>query len=372
MFVNSKSIAKLIEEHFPKYLAESWDMVGFQLGNGNSEVNKVMVTLEITPEVVEEAIDRNIDLIVTHHPLIFSPMKTITEDDPIGSMVRKLILHKINVYAAHTNLDAGNGGTADHLCRILGVKGTEPLFYEKSIAYQKLTYFVPETHIEVVRKAMSAAGAGVLGNYSHCTFSGSGIGTFMPMEDSNPYAGQKGVVEYANELRIEAVVPAHLSQLVIDAVNKVHPYELPAYDLVKLENTLVPYSYAKKGHLDEPMTLEALAKKTSEILGANGVKIVGSPTDTIRTVAVCPGAGADYMKQAVQAGCDVLITGDVKYHQAQYAKQIKLKIIDAGHYETERIYIDAFKSKLEVLFDKKGYETKIVVSDALSNPFWYL
>lgn len=368
MFVNGKHLAKLIEQQFPKHLAESWDNVGFQVGSPNGRVEKVMTALELTPEVLEEAIDKNVDLIIVHHPLIFKPLKSITDENEIGQMVRSLIQHKIGLYAAHTNLDAGKNGTGEFLANLLDLKNLRPLDISYRMAYVKLVTYVPKSHAEAVASAIGHAGGGSLGNYEHCHFFTEGIGTFVPLEGAKPYIGVVNEVERVEEVRVETIVEKPLLKAVLTELIKAHPYELPAYDLIPLENEMETFGIGVVGTLSEGTTFEALVELVKDKLEVELVKGVKALDHTIRQVAVCPGAGADFLQKAASAGCDVLITGDLKYHEAQLAKSLRLSVIDAGHYETEQPYMAYFGEWLRNACEQKDYEVKIINSEVDANP----
>lgn len=372
MFVNGKNLAKLIEHQFPKHLAESWDNVGFLVGSPNSRVEKVMMALELTPDVLEEAIEKNVDLIVVHHPLIFKPIKAVTDETEVGQMIRTLIQHKIGLYAAHTNLDAGTGGTGDYFADMLELERCEPLEVTYRAEYVTLVVFTPETHTDAVAKAIADAGGGQYGTYDQCHFYGEGTGSFRPLEDADPYIGTVGEKTFVKEHRLETLVSKTVLKTVIAEMLKVHPYEVPAYSVIPLQNEMDSFGIGVVGYLPEPMALDELAEEVKDLLDAEQVKVVKASNNPVRKVAVCPGAGAEYIHKAAAQGCDVFITGDVKYHEAQLAKSLRLSIIDAGHYETETPYMAELARILIDACDHKGYEVKIIVSEVNGNPFNYL
>jgi len=371
MFVNSKKIAKIIEKIAPVRTAESWDNVGFQIGNRHLEIDRIMVALEVTKEVIGEAINKNIDLIVTHHPLIFSELKQLTSDDPVQSMVMDMIKNNINLYVAHTNLDASKKGTNYYLSNLLGLKRIEPLDEKTLEAYYKLVVFVPEDSAEKLREVLFNYGAGVLGNYDHASFNTKGIGTFRPLEGSNPSIGEKDQESQVNEVKIEVVVKGNDLDTVVEKMLNTHPYETPAYDVIKLENLENTYGIGLTGYLEKGMSLDTLAKDVKEKFSVNQLKVVRSNDKTIRKIGLCSGAGSDYITLASQMGCKCLITGDIKYHEAQLAKQLDLNLIDAGHFETENIYTTYLKEFLSKRCKEKGYDIKIIESESIKNPFEY-
>lgn len=372
MFVNGKNLAKLIEAQFPKELAESWDNVGFLVGSPNARAEKVMMALELTPEVVEEAIEKNVDLICVHHPLIFKPMKVITDETEVGQMIKTLMQHRMTVYAAHTNLDAGEGGTGAYMAEMLELERCEPLQVTSSTAYVKLVVFTPVEHTEAVAKVIAEAGGGEIGNYEACHFYAEGMGGFKPIEGANPYIGVVDEMTHVKEHRLEIIVPKAQIKHVVTEMIKVHPYEVPAFDIVPLDNVIEQYGIGMIGYFDEAQSFEELVdniKDMLEIEVVRGVKVSDHP---IRKVAVCPGAGTEYIEKASAEGCDVLITGDLKYHEAQLARSLRISVIDAGHYETERPFMVEWARLLREACDHKGYEVKIIVSEVNANPIQVL
>ena len=369
MFVNSNKIIKIMNEIAPERLAESWDNVGLLVGNEDSEVDRVLVALEATEAVVDEAIENNIDLIICHHPLLFKPMKKITDGDPIGRLVRKLIKNNINLYAAHTNLDITKEGTNDYVAEHLGLKMVSGLEKTGSEKYMKLAVFVPVEDVESVRKALANAGAGHIGTYSDCAFMTEGRGMFKPLEGSNPHIGSVNEIEKVREVKLEVVTDKQNLPRVINAMLKAHPYEVPAYDVWGLENEIESHYLGRFGLIDGTYTLEEFSAFVKDKLHVNQLRYVGNPQKRVRKAAICTGAGADVMKAAVKRGCDVLITGDLKYHEAQSALQMNLCVIDAGHYETEQIYVKRLCQKLKMAIEKKEYDVAIIESTKEENPF---
>src|SRR5690625_1898665 len=219
------TIFKELENWAPKELAYEWDNVGLQVGSHTDETKKVMVTLDVLKSVVDEAIEENVNLIIAHHPLLFKPLKEINFQTAKGNVIKKLIEHNITVYAAHTNLDIARGGVHDLLCDALGIVSSNPFIDIQSEKLLKLIVFVPRTHADEMRNALGAAGAGFIGNYSHCTFQSKGQGTFMPMEGTNPFIGSTDKLEIVDELKIETIVKEKDLQEVLTAMKTTHPYE---------------------------------------------------------------------------------------------------------------------------------------------------
>ena len=341
MKVRVKDIISLLEKHYPLNLAEEWDNVGLQVGSMGREVSKVVVALELDHQVLDRAWQENADLIITHHPLIFKALPSIKVDSPVGSLIRKLIMADISLYTAHTNLDNASRGVNQLLAETIGLIDIEPLPLRTAghrESLYKLVVFVPLTHINEVREAVSRAGAGFIGKYSDCTFRATGIGTFKPGEDTDPFIGQIGQLEEVEEARLETICPQHLLKAVIDAMLQAHPYEEVAYDLYKLENQGIMFSPGRKGNLPQAIPLGQLAEQVQIKLSLPALRIVGEKNSLVQKVAVVSGSGASFINE-IAGQADVLITGDLKYHEAREAAALGLAVIDAGHQATEELVV---------------------------------
>lgn len=372
MRVNSRKVIKILEQIAPTDLAESWDNVGFQIGNVNKAIGKIMVCLEVTDLIVEEAINKNVDLIITHHPLIFRPLKTLTDNDPVGTRIRKLIQNDINLYSAHTNLDIARGGLNDYLANLINLERVDVLSKTGMEQCFKLVVYVPKTHIEDLHFALVNSGAGHIGNYSDATFRTSGIGTFKAQKGANPHIGEIGVLKEVEEVKIETIVSKKGLKKVLDAMIKAHPYEEVAYDIIAIENEVNPYGIGRVGYLPKQITLRELIEIVKVKLGIETIKYVGNLDKKVSKVSICTGAGSGYIKDSVSKSCNVMITGDLKYHEAMDAEENNIAIIDAGHFETENIYCHELKRILEKKIEEKDYDLKVILSDEANNPIKYM
>lgn len=362
-----KDIFKAIETWAPQHLAYDWDHVGLQVGSKNDKTNGVLVTLDVLEEVVDEAIEKEVNLIVAHHPLLFQPLKKVDFDSVKGKIVKKLIKHDITVYASHTNLDIAEGGVNDLLFDKLGIKNRKPFIPTHQENLIKLVVFVPLSHVEKVRDALGEAGAGHIGNYSHCTFQAPGNGTFMPLEGTNPYIGTTHQLEVVDEMRIETIVPEEKVNQVVQAMKNAHPYEEVAYDLYPLENKGMTFGLGRIGTLEEPMTLQKFAEKVKTAYGLDGLRVIGDLHKEVKKVAIVGGSGERYFEKAKQLGVDVFITGDVTFHIAQDAQEVGLSIIDPGHY-IEEVMKEAMKQYLL----KNFADLNVFVSSVNTNPFQFM
>jgi len=347
MAVTIGRIMKEMEAFAPSGLAESWDKVGLFLGSSGQEVKRVLISLGVSEEVVCEGIEKKVDLILTHHPFWLSPPTYLSEETRQGKMVAQLIRNRIGVFSAHTNLDACRGGVNDGLAALLDLKEVKILepIQEK---WQKLVVFVPEEAADKVGQAMGDAGAGKLGNYSHCSFSSEGAGRFLPLDGAAPAFGKVGTLEEVREVRIEALVLKERLSEILSAVRAAHPYEEVAYDVYPLDTPIVSSAgIGRIGCLETPMTLVECVNFIKERLALPGVRFCGVGTEKIQKIALCGGAGMSFWKAATNAGADVFLTGDIRHHDAEEALASGLSLIDGGHYGTEKCVLSILAEKIQ-------------------------
>lgn len=368
--VNGYEIIQLFEQFSPKSYAMEGDKIGLQIGRLNKPIEKVMIALDVLEEVVDEAIEKNVQLIIAHHPPIFRPLKAIATETPAGRLIEKLIKHDIAVYAAHTNLDVANGGVNDLLAEALQLKNTEVLYPTFETKLKKLVVYAPEENEEELKQALGKAGAGAIGNYSHCSFSTSGIGQFLPGEAANPHIGQMGQLESVNEVRIETIFPEHLEKKILSAMFKAHPYEEVAYDIYALENKGEILGLGRIGEIQE-LSLAEFAEHVKQCLDVKGVRVVGDMTAKVKRVAVLGGDGNKYFTSAKFKGADVYVTGDMYYHVAHDAMMMGLNIVDPGH-NVEKVMKKGVAIQLEKMCKEKGYEVSIFASDLNTDPFQFV
>lgn len=362
-------IAQLIESLAPRRLAEEWDNVGLQVGDSSREVARVLVTLDLTDKVLDEAISTDCRLVVAHHPLIYKPLKHLRPDTPQGRRLVRLIREDIALYVAHTNYDMAKGGTADVLAAALNLQDAEILAPSGEEKYLKLVVFVPRGHEDRVRDALAEAGAGWIGNYSHCTFQTGGTGTFMAREGANPFLGQIGELEKAEEFRLETILPESISRRVVQAMIEAHPYEEVAYDLYPLANSGRTYGAARLGSLPEARTLADLAGVVKTVLEVPWVRVAGDPAKKVVKVAVVPGSAGSFIGKAAFAGADVLVGGDLDYHDVREALDAGMAVIDPGHYASEVLALPSLVLYLEGKLRDGGYGTTVSLSANGSDPF---
>jgi dinuclear metal center YbgI/SA1388 family protein len=367
---NGHEVIQLFEQFSPKGLAMEGDKIGLQVGRLNKKIDRIMIALDVVEDVIDEAIAKGVQLIIAHHPPIFRPLKNIITNTVQGRMIEKLLKHDISVYAAHTNLDVAKGGVNDLLAAALGLENTEVLVPTFETMLKKIVVFVPVSHAEKLRQVLGKAGAGFIGNYSHCSFSTAGTGRFLPGEDTNPYIGQAGQLEVVDEVRIETVVPEALLKKTITAMLKAHPYEEVAYDVYPLETKGETLGLGRIGMINE-MTLGEFAEKVKSALEVDKVRVVGDLATKVKKVAVLGGDGNKYFTHAFFKGADVYVTGDIYYHTAHDAVMQGLNMIDPGH-NVEKVMKKGLTEILQKLCKESGYEVEVFASDVNTDPFQFI
>jgi dinuclear metal center YbgI/SA1388 family protein len=333
-----RDVIAAVDRLAPFALAEPWDQVGLQVGSpsdelppdGLSDSPAVLVALEVDDATLDEAVRIGAGVIVAHHPLIFDPLDRLSDDTEAGRLALRAAREGVAVVAAHTNLDKAHGGMADIAVDLIGLQGAQPL-QPAAAEVLKLIGFVPEDAVDLVRKALFAAGAGVIGDYEHCSWSVTGQGTFFGGEGTSPVAGVAGRDEEVVERRLEVVVPRRLRRRVIAAYVGAHPYEEPAFDIMPLENEVASLGLGRLGALPAVTTLADLVARVAAALRLPSLRYAGDGSREVRRVAVLPGSGGEAIARGVGQIADVLITGDVKYHEARAAQAQGLALIDAPH-----------------------------------------
>jgi len=358
-------ICSYLDSEVPLSFQESYDNCGLQLGLPEWEISSVLLTLDVTEAVIDEAVDTGCGLIISHHPLIFSGIKSITGRTFTERILLKALKNNIAVYSSHTNLDIFSDGVSRKMAEKLGlekIKVLSPL--KKSLI--KLVTYIPESHFEIVKEALYKAGAGVTGNYDHCGFSASGTGSFRGNEKTNPFVGEKGKTHFEKEIRFETVLFSHLKAKVIKALIGSHPYEEVAYDLYSLENESTEVGLGCIGELKEDMVEEKFLKFISEVFDADGVRYSALSGKPVRRLALCGGSGYSLLGEAIASGADAFLTADLKYHNYFNADK-KILLIDIGHYESEKFSTEILKD----LIIKKFPKFAVRFSETNTNPINY-
>ncbi len=346
-------IARRIESIVPRGLALDWDNVGLLVGSQEQKVSKVLVTIDITLEVVEEAKRQKADMILSYHPVIWDGLKSVTPGGP-GQVVYELMQAGIAVYSIHTAYDIAEGGTNDQLAAILGMKETRPIGDYVSPAegdLYKVIVYVPREDTERVAQAMFEAGAGNIGHYDSCAFRGEGTGSFRPLEGATPAIGEKGQLEYVPEVKLESIVPERKVASVIEAMRKNHPYETPAFDVLRHYDMEGLYGLGRMGKLEKPMKVSMALEKIKKATGAKAAGIIGPKNRTIKTAAVCAGSCGKIIEKLITGGCDFYLTGEIKHHLALAAAEAGLTCVCLSHTVSERFALKKLIRELKKTLD---------------------
>jgi len=356
---------KKIEKFAPLQIAWEKDNTGLQVGNVNNKITNIFLTVDLNMDILNQALKLKCNFIISHHPIIFNPIKKINlAHDEKSLLIEKLIKNDITVYSAHTNLDFTKGGVSFELAKKLGLENIE--FLEKSNGNKfKLVTFVPKAFEEKVSESLFAAGAGIIGEYSKCSFRIDGHGTFLGSSNSNPRVGSKEVFEFCDELRLEVIVDSWNLNNVIQTLHEVHPYEKPAYDIYKLENENENAGFGAKGNLPSELSVNQFLKYTAEKLNLKNFRYSIGKSKTIKKVAVCGGSGTELLQKAIKNNSDAFITADIKYHSFQDAEN-KILFIDAGHFETEVFGLNSIKKVLQKEISDRNI--KIIIHKGSTSP----
>ncbi|MDX1629193.1 MAG: Nif3-like dinuclear metal center hexameric protein [Fulvivirga sp.] len=361
-----KDVIQYLASVAPPAYQESYDNATLITGNRQSEVKGILVTLDCVESVVDEAISKGCNLIVAHHPIIFKGLKSLTGSNYVERTVIKAIKNDVAIYAIHTNLDNVRDGVNAKIAEKLGIARPKILAPKKSIL-NKIVFFVPVEDKEKVSQAMYAAGAGVIGNYSHCSFTTSGTGTFKPGEAADPHIGNKNQLEKVEEERVEIMFPAYLTHKVVDAMKKAHPYEEVAHYITQLENENQDVGSGMIGELAKPMEPFEFLNDLKERMSLACIRHTEPGSKKIKKVAWCGGAGSFLLSHAIRQQADVFITADFKYHEF-FDAEGKILIADIGHYESE-VYT---KELINDILTEKFTNFATNLSDTVTNPISYL
>ncbi|HET7733554.1 MAG TPA: Nif3-like dinuclear metal center hexameric protein [Paludibacter sp.] len=360
------SICELIEEVAPLALQESYDNAGLLVGDSQMEITSVLICIDITEDVILEAIRKKCNFIISHHPLIFSGLKCLTGQTEVQRCVLKAIKNDIAVYAAHTNLDNVLQGVSGKMAEKIGLKNLQ-ILKPKRNALLKLITYVPQLHSYRVRQSLFEAGAGQIGNYDSCSFNAEGSGTFRANENAQPFVGNINELHSEPETRIEVILPDFLKIEVLQALLKSHPYEEPAYDLISLKNDWNQVGAGVVGELEEAEDELIFLNNIKSIFGVPTIRHTDLLNKKIKRVALCGGSGSSFLPDAVSAGADVYISSDFKYHEFFDAEK-RILIADIGHFESEQFTKDIFYE----IITKKMPTFAVQISDSKTNPINYL
>ncbi|MCW5911915.1 MAG: Nif3-like dinuclear metal center hexameric protein [Cyclobacteriaceae bacterium] len=364
--VTIKDVTAKLEQLAPRIYQEDYDNSGLITGNPKATVTGILVTLDCTEAVVEEAIRENCNLVVAHHPILFKGIKKLTGQNYVERTLIKAIRNDIAIYAIHTNLDNVHTGVNKKIAEQLGLVNLE-ILAPKPGTLLKLVTFIPAAQAEAVTQKLYEAGAGQIGSYKNCSFNVAGEGTYLPTEGANPYQGTPGKPERATEIRVEVILPVSAREQVLHALKKNHPYEEVAYYLTALENGNQEVGSGMVGELVEPMEGLAFLKHVKNKMRADCVRHTAIPQNAVKKVAICGGSGSFLLHKAMAAGADAYVSADFKYHEF-FDADGKILIADIGHYESEQ-----FTKDLLHAFLRENFPTfAIAFSKVVTNPICYL
>ncbi len=362
--MNTDGIGSILEQIAPPSLAESWDNPGWQVRLPGRDVTGILLTMDATTGVLKEASGRGCNLVFSHHPLLFKPLKSLDLSTHIGSIVGHAVGEGISVWAAHTNLDVLPEGTSFALGRALGLRDMKLLAPVERPDY-KLVVYVPPDHLEAVKDAMAEAGAGHIGDYSRCFWQTMGTGQFRPESGATPYVGAVGQDQRLDEYRLEAVVPQFRLAAVLEAMRLAHPYEEVAYDLLPLSNRVSRFGYGAVGDLPSEKPTAEIARWAAQTLSSALCTVAGESARVHRRVAVVGGSGGAFMGDALRQGATLFITADVRYHDSQEAVARGLDLVILDHYATERPVLDGVRDRLQALLP----DVPVLVATTPSTPY---
>ena len=361
-----KNLTSFLDSAIPLSFQEGYDNAGLQVGSPDREISSALITLDVTEEVLNEAGYAGCDVIISHHPLIFTGIKQLTGKTITEKILLKAIKQDVAIYSAHTNLDVLENGVSRKMADKMGLKNIRVLAPLKN-RLLKLVTFVPEEHLEKVREAVFSEGAGVLGAYDKCSFSASGTGSFRAGENTEPYTGEKGKLHFEKEVRFETILFSHMKTRVIKALVEAHPYEEVAYDLYTLDNENISSGMGCTGEFSEPVSEKEFLKMLGTVFSAKGIRYSNPTGKEIKKVALCGGAGGSLIHDAIASGAGAFVSADIRYHSFFEAGN-KILLTDIGHFESE-------KFSVEILYDliiKKFPTFAVRFSEVNTNPINYL
>ncbi|UCG57248.1 MAG: Nif3-like dinuclear metal center hexameric protein [Phycisphaerales bacterium] len=362
-----RDIASVMEEMTPLGLAQDWDNVGLLVGDPQARVKSILLTIDVTREVVAEAKRLKAELIVSYHPVIWDGLKSVTAEGK-GHVVYDLIRNEIGVFSIHTALDTAIGGVNDGLAEIVGIEDGEPIGdyvdYPVNESY-KLIVFVPVDAAAKVSNAIFAAGAGAMGNYRNCSFQAEGTGTFLPLAGARPAMGKRGKLEKVPEVRFEAVIGEDGLQHAIAAMKEAHPYETPAFDVVRLYNNRNRFGLGRIGRLATPLRVKQIVQRIKKYTGAKAFGMIGDERRLVETAAVCAGSCGKIINSVIAAKTDLYLTGELKHHQALAAQEAGLTCICLSHTVSERFILKKLSKQLQ----KRTKQVTIRISKKDADPF---
>lgn len=360
-----KDVTNELEKFAPRIYQENYDNCGLLIGDGQTTITGVLLSLDCTEDVVEEAIRLNCNLIIAHHPIIFKGLKKLNGSNYVERTVIKAIKNNIAIYAAHTNFDNVKNGVNATIAKKLGLTNLKVLAPKQGFL-KKLVTYVPANYADTVRQALFEGGAGNIGNYDQCSFNLNGTGTFRGNELSNPFAGEKGKIAFENETRIEVIFEAHQEHVLLKNLISAHPYEEVAFDVYPLDNSYPAIGSGMTGELETELTEVEFLSHVKTVFGCKMLKHTPLLNKKIKKVALCGGSGSFLIKNAINSNSDAYISADIKYHEF-FDAESKILIVDTGHFENEQFTPEIFYE----LINKKFTTFATYLSKVNTNPVNY-
>ncbi len=350
MAIAMNDILSVLADIAPLHFSEEWDNTGLLIGRAHRTVNRALLTIDLSEEILAEAVEKQVDFIITYHPVLFRPVSRITDDSPEGRLLLAVMNNRMAVYSPHTALDAAPGGVTDWLADAIGSGYRRPIAPHQhlvSSAEVKVVTYAPHDAVDRLRDALATTGAGKIGNYDHCSFSTPGTGSFRGGEGTHPCVGEAGQLMAIPEVRLEMVCSSTALPVLVETLRQFHPYEEVAFDLYPMMP--VPSLDAGIGRrvvLDQPTPIAEIGKRLKKHLGFDRVKST-NPSREVRVIGFVPGSGADLIDQAVnESGCELFVTGEMKHHEAHRAEQMGCSIVLTGHTNSERGYLPVYQQRL--------------------------
>lgn len=371
MVTEIKQVVDAMENIAPSFLAEQWDNIGLQVGHEKWPVRKVWVALDPEEALIRNASGKSVNLVVTHHPLLYKSLKAIDPETRVGKIIAVALKEKIGIFCAHTNLDSAEGGVNDMLAKRLGVSQARPLKTARGDLFRLVTY-VPEGHEESVANALFASGAGQSPKYSNVSFRSAGIGTFKPSNKAKPFRGTAGETCHLPEHRIEVLVHERDLPQVKKTLLANHPYEEVVYDVYLLGHSCGNQGLGRIGTLDKELFVEAFASEIKRALGVEAIKIAGKRDQKVRRVALCAGSGKSLLPSFLASDAQVFVGGDFGYHDGRVVENSGRVLMDVGHFASERILVEVLAKRLAEALKKEGHSVEVTAYKKEQDCFRYI
>jgi dinuclear metal center YbgI/SA1388 family protein len=367
-----KHILALLEERYPAAWAAPDDRVGLMVGDPEAQVSSILVALEASPAVLDEAREQGAGLLLTHHPLLYRPLAAVRQDEPLGRLIAAALRAGVAVAACHTNLDVAPGGLNDFLATRLGLEHVEVFAESRREPAYKLTVFVPVGYEDQVRAALMDHRVGVIGRYSHCSFAARGQGAYRPLAGAAPFQGQVGSLSRAEESRLEVLVPERALDGAIKRLRTAHPYEEAALDVYPLARGGTVLGYGRVGDLPREESCSIVLERLKEVFGVSHLRMWGRPPAHVRRLAVLGGSGGDFINAARRRGAQLFVTGEVRHHQVSPGDLHDFAVVEVGHFASEALFMPAWAQQLEHLFSHHGFPLAVSSAAREAPPLFFV